>query len=299
MQTDVEATDAAAQQEFFSGMSAAGERLAAFDPDLVVALCPDHMIGFFLDLMPAFCVGLAAKTAVEYGVEEHELRVPRDLALDLVKHLQDKGFDPAFSHEMVVDHGFSLPLIQLAGSISKYEVLPIFINCVGNPRPSMSRVREFGEEVGRFLAQTGKRIAIIGSGGLSHDAPTGRIAKVTPERFLRKNKRTPEEQEAFEAMSVENARMVVAGSTNGSRQPNEAWDKRFLESFLPFDWNRLEAITDRELDEEAGGGTHEVRSWVAAAAAANAIGPIESELLYYRVIPEWITGMAVVVGSEV
>jgi 2,3-dihydroxyphenylpropionate 1,2-dioxygenase len=298
MRTDIEATDAEAQEAFYASVDAAGERLRAFNPELIVTFYPDHMIGFFLDLMPSFCVGLSAQSAVEFGIEQKPLRIPKDIGAELVRRLHSSGFDTAFSHNLTVDHGVSLPLIQLTGSVDAYEVLPIFVNCAGDPRPSFQRVRLFGAEVGKFLAETGKRVAVIGSGGLSHDSPTSRIAKATPERFLRENKRSAEEQVAFEHLGVENARGVVAGSNQGSKLPSEEWDRQFLDSFVAFDERRLDGITDDELDNEVGGGTHEVRSWVAAAACAREMGPIESEVVFYKVILEWITGMAIVTGGD-
>jgi hypothetical protein len=36
---------------------------------------------------------------------------------------------------------------------------------------------------------------------------------------------------------------------------------------------------------------------VAAAAAAKAMGKFETELKYYHLVPEWITGMGIVVGQ--
>ena len=298
MATDIEATDAEAQQRFFDAIDAAAARLAEFDPDVVVTFYPDHMIGFFLDLMPVFCVGLTAESYTEFSMTSAPLRVPRELGTDLVRHLLSHGFDTAFSHKMLVDHGASLPLIQLTGALDRYEVLPIFINCVGDPRPSFERVRLFGAEVGRFLATTGKRIAIVGSGGLSHDSLTGRLTKVEPERFLSERRRNPEEQLAFEARGVENARGMLAGESGNSMQPSEEWDQKFLESFVLFRDDELDSLTDDALDREAGSGTHEVRTWVAAAAAAREIGEIKAEVAYYSVIPEWITGMGVVVGNE-
>jgi 2,3-dihydroxyphenylpropionate 1,2-dioxygenase len=298
MRTDIEATDATGQEAFYAGIDAAGERLRAFNPELVVTFYPDHMIGFFLDLMPSFCVALGAQSAVEFGIEQTPLRVPKALGEQLVRHLHEQGFDTAFSHKLVVDHGVSLPLIQLTGGVDTYEVLPIFVNCAGDPRPSFQRTRLFGAEVGKFLATTGKRVAVIGSGGLSHDSPTSRIAKATPERFLRENKRSAEEQIEFEHRGVENARGVVAGSNEGSKLPSETWDREFLDSFVAFDERRLDGITDDEIDNDVGGGTHEVRSWVAAAACARELGPIESEVVFYKVILEWITGMAIVLGSD-
>jgi 2,3-dihydroxyphenylpropionate 1,2-dioxygenase len=63
------------------------------------------------------------------------------------------------------------------------------------------------------------------------------------------------------------------------------------------DLEAFDAYTDEMMDREAGFGGHEVRTWVAAAAAMQAAGPFEMTLDYYRIIPEWITGMAVVRGA--
>src|ERR1700688_4840713 len=101
MATDIEATDVEAQQRFFDAMDAAATRLAEFDPDVVVAFYPDHMIGFFLDLMPVFCVGLTAESYTEFSMTSAPLRVPRELGTDLVRHLLSHGFDTAFSHKML------------------------------------------------------------------------------------------------------------------------------------------------------------------------------------------------------
>jgi 2,3-dihydroxyphenylpropionate 1,2-dioxygenase len=297
MNTDIEATDADAQSAFYASIDAAAQELAEFEPDLVVAFYPDHFLGFFYELIPAFCVGLAAESIEEFGVERAPLRVPKDLALACAQHLQANGFDPAISHSMSVDHGLTLPLIQLTGGLDRYDVLPIFVNCAGFPRPSFQRVRAFGAEVGRFLAGTGKRVVVTGSGGLSHDAPSARAANLTPERLIARRTRTADEQHAFEEMAVENARKMVNGETE-ALMPNEDWDLKFLESVVAFDEVALDALTDEDIEREAGYGTHEVRSWVAATAAAREMGNVASDVTYYQIIPEWITGMGVVVGRE-
>jgi len=40
-----------------------------------------------------------------------------------------------------------------------------------------------------------------------------------------------------------------------------------------------------------------VRTWVAAGAAAAKMGGPRPELRYYHLVPEWITGMGIVVGQ--
>jgi 2,3-dihydroxyphenylpropionate 1,2-dioxygenase len=43
----------------------------------------------------------------------------------------------------------------------------------------------------------------------------------------------------------------------------------------------------------AGCGAHEVRTWVAAYAAMNAIGPHKPRHIYYHDIPQWNAGMGI------
>jgi len=63
------------------------------------------------------------------------------------------------------------------------------------------------------------------------------------------------------------------------------------------DLTAFDAFTDAAIDREAGFGAHEVRAWVAAAAAMRAAGPFDMTLSYYRIVPEWVTGMAIARGA--
>jgi 2,3-dihydroxyphenylpropionate 1,2-dioxygenase len=79
--------------------------------------------------------------------------------------------------------------------------------------------------------------------------------------------------------------------------PSEQWDRDFLHKFLSDQLEDFDRMTDDEIDRVDGFGAHEVRTWVAAAAAARGIGQPRSELRYYHLVPEWITGMAIVVAQ--
>jgi len=79
--------------------------------------------------------------------------------------------------------------------------------------------------------------------------------------------------------------------------PSEQWDRDFLGKFLAPDLAAFDRMTDAEIDRVAGFGAHEVRTWVAAAAAARRMGDMRAELRYYHLVPEWITGMGIVVGQ--
>ena len=269
-----------------------------FNPDLVVVFGPDHFNGFFYELMPAFCIGTAAESTSDWHLESGPLRVPRDTALACVRYLQSRDFDVAISHQMKVDHGITIPLFKLTGALARYPALPVFINCAADPRPSFRRVRAFGEAIGEFLAGEDLRVTLVGSGGLSHDPPTPRLDQSPPDvarRLIVRATPSQEELDARESRVIKAARDLVAGK-GPCLPPSEQWDRDFLDTFLGWPARPLRPMTDGEIDRVAGFGAHEVRTWVAAAAAARRMGKLETELRYYHLVPEWITGMGIVVG---
>ena len=79
--------------------------------------------------------------------------------------------------------------MQVTGALARYDVLPVFLNCAADPRPSMRRVRQVGAAIGRFLSTRDLRVTVLGSGGLSHDPPTPRLAQTSNEVARRLIKR--------------------------------------------------------------------------------------------------------------
>lgn len=298
MTTDVEETENNVHASFFRELDSCAAAVHAFNPELIVVFGPDHFNGFFYELMPSFCIGTAAVGTKDWHLESGPLRVPRELALSCVRYLQSRDFDLALSHDMKVDHGITIPLYKLTGALNRYNVLPVFINCAADPRPSFRRVRAFGEAIGEFLAGTNMRITLVGSGGLSHDPPTPRLEMSPPDvaaRLIKRQTPTQDELDARENRVIRAARDLVVGK-GPCLPPSEQWDREFLNTFLSGKLDAFDTMSDAEIDRVAGFGAHEVRTWVAAAAAARKIGELQTELRYYHLVPEWITGMGIVVG---
>ena len=275
-------------------------RVERFAPDLVVVFGPDHFNGFFFDLMPVFCIGAAARSANDWQLPPTDLNVPSDLALHCIDHLRDADLDVALSWDMRVDHGITVPLKLFTGLPTALPVLPVFINCAAPPRAALRRVRRFGSEVGRFLATLDRRVLVMGSGGLSHDPPTPHFSEAPPEvrrRLTVRNTPTGDELRAREARVVRTAHALVRGE-GPCLPPREDWDRALLESLLAGDLSRFDAMTDAELDRDAGFGGHEVRCWIAACAALSEMGDYRPRLDYYRVVPEWITGMGLMTAEQ-
>lgn len=273
-------------------------QVAAFDPQLIVMFAPDHFNGFFYDLMPPFCLGVRAQGAGDWDYSSAPLPVPEALALDLLRFVQNEGVDLAYSYHMQADHGFTQPLALLAGDVARYPVLPIFMNGAAHPLPPAHRAVALGRAVGRFLAGRAERILIIGSGGLSHDPPTPQMGHVPPEveAFLIAGRNpTPEARARRQANVLAKGAALARGEGKGETLPlDAAWDEGLIADFMAANLDRFAAMSDTEISTRGGRGGHEIRAWIAAFAALDAIGPYRAQQRYYHPIDEWIAGMGLV-----
>jgi 2,3-dihydroxyphenylpropionate 1,2-dioxygenase len=262
--------------------------VADFAPELVIVFGPDHFNGFFHRLMPPFCVG-------DWATPSGPLPTDPDLAERCAGHAFTCGVDVAVSHRMEVDHGLTQSLEMLCDWQSLPPVLPIFINCVGAPRPPLARVAALGRAVGGFAAGLGRRVLIIGSGGLSHDPPVPALASAPPdvrERLIAGGTLSVEARAARQARVIDEGLRQASG-TSDCTPLNPTWDRAFLEALLAQDFAELTRYPDEEITREAGRGGHEIRSWVATAAAMQAAGAGPPRLEYYAPIPVWVAGFGV------
>lgn len=290
--------DESSSSEFFGSLERAASWISEYDPELVVMFAPDHFNGFFYDLMPSFCIGTEAKSTRDWSIPEKDLNVPTLIAEHCIDYVRRRGIDIAVSRRMKCDHGFTVSLAKLFGDISRPPLLPVFVNCAAHPRPSFERVRLMGEAIGEYVQRLGLRTVFIGSGGLSHDPPTPRPGTPEPlaDRVIDRHTPSLDELNRRQANVVKNAKELVAGG-GALLEPDRDWDRVFLDQILARRFDLLDEYTDEEINRVAGFGGHEVRTWVAACAAMQATGSFDSQLDFYRVVPEWITGMAVIRGA--
>ncbi|CAN5204293.1 3-carboxyethylcatechol 2,3-dioxygenase [soil metagenome] len=272
-----------------------------FDPELTIIFGPDHYNGVFYDMMPPYCIGSRATSVGDWGTEPGPLPVDRPLARALVKAVLDSGIDIAQSEEMHVDHGISQPLELLFGKNYTNPIIPIFINAVGLPLGPMQRIRLLGEAVGRQAALLGKRVLVIGSGGLSHDPPVPRLEESAPEvvaRLIDGRNPSAELKAAREARIFAAAAAHAAGNKT-ARDINPEFDALVLSTLAG---GRLEDVDDwsNEWFEEAGGhSAHEIRTWVAAYSAMRAAGEYEVIASHYWPVEEWMTGFGMTIARTI
>jgi protocatechuate 4,5-dioxygenase beta chain len=159
---------------FFQAYQPVRAWLDRVQPTVAVVIYNDHGLNFFLDKMPAFAVG-AAPT---YRNDDEGWGLPSlqpfpgdpELSWHLIESLAAADFDLTTCQEMLVDHGFVVPMQLLWGSGRAIRTIPIHVNTVQHPLPSPARCLRFGEVLGKALAAwpRDERVIVLGTGGLSH-----------------------------------------------------------------------------------------------------------------------------------
>ena len=268
-------------------------------PDLVVIVGPDHFNGFFYRLMPSFCIGVAAESVGDWNTPAGPLPVASDLAARCVSDLHTAGIDVALSHQMEVDHGITQTLSQIFSWQDLPSLLPVFINCAAPPRPPLVRVVALGRALGEFVAQCDANVLLVASGGLSHDPPIPVLADA-PEpvrkRLIEGGRLPPEARAKREQRVIADAARQVSGESL-QRPLNPDWDEAFLERLSSFDFQAITAMKDDAISHDGGCGGHEIRTWIAVAAAAEAAGIRQLKRHYYRAIPQWVAGYGMMIGE--
>ncbi len=257
--------------------------LAAFDPELIVVVAPDHYTDIHLELVPPFCIGLRCEAVADYGGFPGRINVPYELATQCVSFLRERDIDIAVSHSMKVDHGFSQPLHNVCGGVGRYSVLPICINTTCNPLSPFKRIRLLGEVIGAFATQLGMRVAFLASGGLSHHPANifpqdlaGAPEKV--KNYLlyggESDEMTVTEWHKYLGeQTVMGARSVLEGRrTAKDFRINREWDERFLNALTKGNYSAFDGWNPTEIVRDAGVAAMEIQQWIAAASAAQVAG---------------------------
>jgi protocatechuate 4,5-dioxygenase beta chain len=174
---------------FFRGFDHVHGWLAREKPDVAVVFYNDHGLNFFLDKLPTFAVGAAS----EYRNEDEGWGIPVsksaagdcDLSWHLINQLVGDGFDITIYQDMLVDHAVTIPMALMWPGKRAWpvKIVPISINTVQHPLPSLARCLNLGRSVGRAIDAYGKdiKVVVVGTGGLSHQLDGERAGFINKE----------------------------------------------------------------------------------------------------------------------
>lgn len=225
-----ERADPALRNPFYASLARLRDAIAAERPDALIVVAAEHFANFFMNNMPAYCIGMADE--YEGPIENPEwLRIDRrtipgnpDLSRRLIEKVMER-VDVAYAEEWKFDHGIMVPLHFLTPDYD-LPVVPVNINCQGPPLTPLHRAYEFGRALRAACEAVPERIALVGTGGISHWPATPNSGKI-----------------------------------------NEAWDRDFLDRWTRNDPAGLTSYTDEEVLREAGQGGFEIRTLISVAGA--------------------------------
>ena len=149
-------------------------RLKVLNADVLVIHSTDHWVNFFLDNIPAFCIGIGdehdgpPEPFMQPIFKDKNLTGHSDLAKHILEEAMAADFDPSYSFRVKLDHGMCIPIWRL--NLEPIPpVIPVFINLVEKPFPTPKRCLAWGHMLREAIESYPQdlRVAVLGTGGLS------------------------------------------------------------------------------------------------------------------------------------
>jgi 2,3-dihydroxyphenylpropionate 1,2-dioxygenase len=276
-------------ERFRDALSEAREAVAAARPDVAIIVGSNHFRGFWLDMIPAFTLGVGEVIgAGEAGTPKGPQLTSPAFAQALAGELVERGTEVAISARLQIDHGQTHAIQYLLAGL-EVPVVPLVINVFAAPLPRIDRCVQLGRNLAAAVAAIPDdlRVVVIASGGLSHQLPwpaDWRDPQNADEEFLVEawlNGRG--EWERYD----KRRRAIIT-----SARPTifEDFDEAFLADLEAGKLERYATYSSSDIEKVAGNGGQELRTWLTMAAA---LGFAPGRRLAYSAMPEWLTGMGV------
>ena len=167
------------------GFEALRKQVEAYRPDALLVVGDDQGEVFTEANMPAFGLftcgevhGSVNISLIDEREDENHitLRCHSELACYLLHELACKGFEIAESKELKplgkpargIGHAFTRPVVKVIPNLD-IPIIPFHVNAYFAPMPTARRCYELGQSIAHALGGRPEKVAIMASGGLSHD----------------------------------------------------------------------------------------------------------------------------------
>ena len=192
-----------AWKPLFDGYKPVARWLETHQVDTLIIFYNDHASSFFFDLYPTFAVGIGEHFNIADEGAGHRplppIRGDLDLQIHIAESLVNDEFDIATFQDRPLDHGCASPLPLHWPHVPDWpgRGVPIAVNVLQFPLPTAARCWKLGKAVRRAIDNFSgnRRIAIVGTGGLSHQVHgerTGFNNEEWDHEFLRLLQQEPE-----------------------------------------------------------------------------------------------------------
>jgi 2,3-dihydroxyphenylpropionate 1,2-dioxygenase len=276
-------------ERFRDALGAARDAIAGARPDVAVIIGSNHFRGFWLDLIPAFTLGVGEVIGSgEARTPAGPQRTDPPFAQALAQQLVERGTEVAISARLQIDHGQTHAVQYLLRDLD-VPIVPLVVNVFAAPLPRLDRCAELGHNLAAAVRALpdDRRVAVIASGGLSHQLPwpaDWRDPHGDDEEFLVEawlNGRGD-----WERYDTRRREIVTAARPTIFTE----FDEEFLRRLELGELAAYADLSSGQIEKLAGNGGQELRTWLTMAAA---MGFAAGRALAYSPMPEWLTGMAV------
>jgi len=168
-------------------------RLAELKPTSVLIVGADHYMLFGTNCLPSFLIGsgdidgpLDALPGLKRGV----IPDSAPLAQHIAEHGLENGFDWAVARALTIDHSVGIPnqlIVQpLRDAGARVGTIPVYLAAGVDPYIRLTRAVALGRQIHEAIeaSPSDERVAVIGSGGISHWVGTADMGRVN-EKFDR------------------------------------------------------------------------------------------------------------------
>ena len=154
--------------------------IASARADVLIVFANDHLANSRIRAYPDFLIGMAAEHRGPYewfkpwiGCEDYTVKGSPEIAVALFNGMTRRGIRMFAQHEnLKFDDNISVPVLLTNFAGMGIPMVPVLQNCTVPPIPDQHRCYAVGEALGDFIRNdlpSDMRVALLGSGGLSHE----------------------------------------------------------------------------------------------------------------------------------
>lgn len=182
-----EAPPLAKREAVHAAFRSCAERLAALKPSTVIIVGCDHYMLFGPDCLPSYLIAtgdIDGPIDQLPGLRRTVLQNNEALAGHIAEHGKENGFDWAVARAFTVDHSISIPqqliVDPLRAAGIDVKTIPVYLACTVDPYIKFRRAAELGAAIRAAVEAfpADERVAIIGSGGISHWVGSAQMGRV-------------------------------------------------------------------------------------------------------------------------
>ncbi len=164
-------------------------RLVAAKPDVLIVFANDHLTNSRIRAYPDFLIGGAAEHRGPHewfqpwiGCRDYVVRGAPDMAKALFRGMTRRDVRMELSEAPLrFDDNISVPVVMTDFDTLDIPLVPVLQNCTVPPYPDGARCYAVGRQLADLIRADlpdGMRVALVGSGGLSHEPGGAKYFKI-------------------------------------------------------------------------------------------------------------------------